>query len=71
VNGETCTLALRSTAMKLAVIATIIFVVGLSPGLFRSEGPVQDAPRMHAAVTAAKPAHPVLVKVAGLLRLRL
>jgi hypothetical protein len=56
--------------MRLAAVATVIFVAGLSPGLFSSEGPVQDAPRLHAAA-AAKPAHPVLVKVADLLRLRL
>ena len=54
--------------MRLAVIAMVIFVAGLSPGLFRSEGPVQDAPRLH---TAAAASHPVLVKVADLLRLRL
>ena len=62
--------ALRSTAMRLAVIATVIFFAGLSPGLFRSAGPIPDAPRMHTAA-AAEPVHPVLVKVAGLLRLRL
>ena len=56
--------------MRLAVIATVIFIAGLSPGLFRSEGPVRDAQRLHADA-AAKPVHPVLVKVAGLLRLRL
>lgn len=56
--------------MRLALIATVIFVAGLSPGLFRSAGPVQDTPRLHRAA-AAKPAHPVLVKVADLLRLRL
>jgi hypothetical protein len=56
--------------MRLAIIATVIFAAGLAPGLFRSEGPVRDAPRLH-DVAAAKPAHPVLVKVAGLLRLRL
>jgi hypothetical protein len=56
--------------MRLALIATVIFAAGLSPGLLRSEGPVRDAPRLHTAA-AAKPAHPVLVKVAGLLRLRL
>ena len=56
--------------MRIAVIATIIFLAGLSPGLFKSEGPVQDAPRLHAAA-AAGPARPVLVKVADLLRLRL
>ena len=54
--------------MRLAIIATIIFLAGLSPGLFKSDGPVQDAPRLH---TAAAAGHPVLVKVAGLLRLRL
>lgn len=56
--------------MRLALIATVIFVAGLSPGLVRSEGPVQVAPRLHTAA-AAKPIHPVLVKVAGLLSLRL
>jgi hypothetical protein len=55
--------------MRLALIATVIFAAGLSPGLFRSEAPVQDVPHLQAAA-AAKPAHPVLVKVAGLLRLR-
>jgi hypothetical protein len=56
--------------MRLAVIATVVFVAGLSPGLLRSAGPIQDAPRRHTAA-AAEPVHPVLVKVAGLLRLRL
>ena len=56
--------------MRLALIATVIFIGGLSPGLVRSDGPVQEAPRLHTAA-AAKPAHPVLVKVADLLKLRL
>ena len=56
--------------MRLAAIATVIFVAGLSPGLFRSEGPVQDTPpRIHRAAMA-KPPHPVLVRVADLLRVR-
>jgi len=71
VNGETLLAASRSPAMRLAVVATVIFVAGLSPGLFRSAGPIQDTPRMHAAAATARPVHPVLVKVAGLLRIRL
>jgi len=52
--------------MRLAVVATVIFIAGLWPGLARSTGPVRDAPRMH--VTAgARPVHPVLVRVADLL----
>jgi hypothetical protein len=47
-----------------------MFIAGLWPGLSKSTGPVQDVPRPQAAA-AARPAHPVLVKVADLLRLRL
>jgi len=56
--------------MRLAAIATVVFVAGLSPGLFRSEGPVRDTPpRVHRAAMA-KPPHAVLVRVADLLRIR-
>jgi len=66
---ETRTGILRSAGMRLAIVATIIFIAGLWPGLARSTGPVQDIPRVHAAA-APKAAHPALVKVADILRLR-
>ncbi len=56
--------------MRLAAIATVIFIAGLWPGLSKSAGPVREMPRLQAGVDV-KPAHPVLVKVADLLRLRL
>lgn len=55
--------------MKLAAVAAVIFIAGLWPGLSRSTGPVQDAPRLHRSAVA-KPVHPVLVRVADLLRVR-
>ena len=56
--------------MRLAVIATVIFIAGLWPGLARSTGPVQNTPpRVHAAVVA-EPPHPALMRVANILRLR-
>jgi hypothetical protein len=56
--------------MRLAVVATVIFVAGLWPGLARSTGPVRDTPpRVHAAAVPKLP-HPVLVRVADLLRVR-
>jgi hypothetical protein len=58
--------------MKLAAVATVIFIAGLWPGLSRSTGPVQDAPRLHRSAVAkpVHPVHPVLVRVADLLRVR-
>lgn len=56
--------------MKLAILATIVFLAGLWSGFARSTGPLPDAPRPHQSATA-KPAHPVLVKVASALKLRL
>jgi len=67
-SRETRALLSRSSGMRLAVIAAVVFIAGLWPGLSKSTGPVQEMPRMQAA---AKPVHPVLVKVADLLRLRL
>jgi hypothetical protein len=55
--------------MRLALVATVIFIAGLWPGLSRSTGPVRDAPRIHASAQP-KPAHPVLVRVADILRIR-
>ena len=59
--------------MKLAILAAIIFLAGLWPGLAKYAGPMPDAPRAQtlAAAPPAHPAHPVLVKMAGIFRLRL
>jgi hypothetical protein len=56
--------------MKLAAVATVIFIAGLWPGLARSTGPVRDTPPGVHATAVAKPPHPVLVRVADILRLR-
>ena len=55
--------------MRLAILAAVIFAAGLLPGLTKSEGPLPDAPHTEKVVTAA-PAHPVLVKMAGVLKIR-
>ena len=55
--------------MRLAIIASMIFVAGLWSGLTKSGGPLPDAPRTHKIAVAA-PAHPVLVKMAGVLKIR-
>ena len=58
--------------MKLAILAAIIFLAGLWPGLAKYAGPMPDAPRAQKMAAApAHPVHPVLVKVAGIFRLRL
>ena len=59
--------------MKLAILAAIIFLAGLWPGLAKYNGPLPDAPRAQtmAAGPQAHAAHPVLVKMAGMLKLRL
>ena len=59
--------------MKLAILAAIIFLAGLWPGLAKYSGPLPDAPRATtmAAAPPAHPAHPVLMKMAGILKLRL
>jgi len=55
--------------MRIAIVAAVIFAAGLWPGLTRSEGPLPDAPRVQKTAAAA-PAHPVLVKMAGVLKIR-
>jgi hypothetical protein len=58
----------RSTSMKLAIIASMIFAAGLWSGLSKSTGPLPDAPTHESA--AAAPAHPVLTQMAGVLKIR-
>ena len=48
----------------------MIFVAGLWSGLSKSEGPLPDAPPRAQESAAAPPAHPVLVKMAGVLKIR-
>jgi hypothetical protein len=55
--------------MKIAILAAIIFLLGIGPGLVKSDGPVPDSQRVHRSAMAE--AHPVLVKVAGVFKLRL
>jgi hypothetical protein len=55
--------------MRLAILAAVIFAAGLLPGLTKSDGPLPDAPRTQKSAAAA-PAHPVLVKMAGVLKIR-
>ena len=57
--------------MKLAIIATLIFLAGLWPGLAKFAGAPPDPPRPGHSAVAALPAHPVLTKVAAVLKLRL
>jgi hypothetical protein len=59
--------------MKLAILATLVFLAGLWPGLAKSTGPLPDAPRppQTAAAAPVHLAHPVLVKMAGVLKLRM
>ena len=56
--------------MRIAIVAAMIFAAGLWPGLTKSDGPLPDAPRSHKSVAATAPAHPVLVKMAGVLKIR-
>ena len=56
--------------MRLALVAAMIFVAGLWSGLSKSEGPLPDAPPRAQESAAAPPAHPVLVKMAGVLKIR-
>jgi hypothetical protein len=55
--------------MRIAIFAAIIFLAGIGPGLVKSSGPVPDSQRVHRSATAE--AHPVLVKVASVFKLRL
>jgi hypothetical protein len=56
--------------MRLAIIASILFAAGLWPGLTKSAGPLPDAARVQESAVAA-PAHPVLVRMADVFKLRL
>ena len=55
--------------MRLAIVAAMLFAAALLPGLTKSEGPLPDAPRTQKTAAAA-PAHPVLVRMAGVLKIR-
>jgi hypothetical protein len=55
--------------MKIAILAAVIFLAGIGPGLVKSSGPVPDSQRVHRSAMAE--AHPVLVKVASVLKLQL
>lgn len=55
--------------MRIAIIAAFIFMAGIGPGLVKSSGPISDSQRVHRSAMAE--AHPVLVKVASVFRLRL
>lgn len=57
--------------MRLAIIATIIFLAGLWPGLAKFTGAPPDPPRPGHNAVAATPAHPVLTRMAAVLKLRL
>ena len=57
--------------MRLAIIATLVFMAGLWPGLAKFTGAPPDAPRPGHVAVAATPAHPVLTKMAAVLKLRL
>ena len=64
-------IVLRSRGMKLAILASMIFVAGLWSGLTKSAGPLPNAPQMQESTLAAPAAHPVLTRVAGVFKLRL
>jgi hypothetical protein len=55
--------------MRIAIVAAVIFAAGLWPGLTKSEGPLPDAPRTQKSAATTAPAHPVLVKLAGVLKI--
>lgn len=55
--------------MRLAILAAIVFLAGLWPGLAKYNGH-PDAPLAQESAEAA-PHHPLLVKMADVLKLRL
>jgi hypothetical protein len=66
--------AARSSGMKLAILASMIFAAGLWSGLSKSGGPLPNAPQAQESTLAAPatvPAHQVLMRVAGVLKIRL
>jgi hypothetical protein len=54
--------------MKLAILAALIFAAGLWPGIAKSTGPLPDARRAQSVAVVEH--HPVLVKMAGVFKLR-
>jgi hypothetical protein len=55
--------------MRLAIVAAVIFLVGIGPGLVKSEGPIQESQRVQRGGAIAQ-AHPVWVRMAGVLKIR-
>jgi hypothetical protein len=55
--------------MRLAIVAAVIFMLGIGPGLVKSEGPIQESQHVHRGGAIAQ-AHPVWVRMAGVLKIR-
>jgi hypothetical protein len=55
--------------MKLAIVAAVVFLMGLVPGLVKSEGQIQESQRVHRGTPVAQ-AHPALIHMASVLKIR-